>query len=301
MKPKKPARLGPWSGGLNLRDDPWELRVGDGRSGGGELVEAVNINLGGSGLPSVRDGWVQLSPDASHSGFEYGGRTYAVVDGTLGIVEAATFMPIMAVSGTLSWTVLDGFPTFADSEVVRRIVGDTVEVLPTHGTPNAYADQVVAQMPGGSWLSRWNGRLILARGTSIYFSEPLWYGVYDTARGILPLETQIRWMAPLESGIYVGLKDHTMFLAGRDPYSLTAKTIPGRTVDGAAAVVSTRNMSQELVGTADEVAVWFSESGFTVGRPDGSVLTPQAERLAITDLGRGKLSVVDDRITLLPT
>lgn len=301
-RPRKPAVFGPFSGGLNLRDEARELRASDSKHGLGELSYAVNIDVDGAGWPNVRDGWVRIDESVAHSGFKYNGETYAVIDGDLSLITTSGLQALAPVVGELHWVILDGVLVFSDANGIYQIGSDnSISTLPASGDPNRYSEQNLARMPAGKWLHRWNGRLVLARGTSLYFSEPMWYGVYDVARGILPLGSQIRWMAPLEEGIYVGLQDETLFLQGRDPLSLKVKRIPGRTVQGAAAAVSTQYMDAELVGEGvEEVAVWFSASGFTIGRPSGSIVNPQAERLDIAELGAGKLSVVADRFILLP-
>jgi hypothetical protein len=128
----------------------------------------------------------------------------------------------------------------------------------------------------------------------------MWYGVYDTIRGILTFEERIRWLAALETGIFVGLTNSVRFLSGTSPFELTQRVVGGRSWEAAAAVVPTTNMSEQLVGSAQDVAVWLETNGFVIGLPDGSTKAPQGERLQSLPINKGYLSINGDRITVLP-
>ena len=164
---------------------------------------------------------------------------------------------------------------------------------------------MLTPLPGGQWLEYWQGRLLLARGTTLIFSEPLRYGVYDPLRGYIRFEERITWLAPLDTGIYVGLSNSVRFLRGNDYRSLEQRLVDNKSRPGAAIVLTAPNLLSESLGVAgnapERVAVWMTDVGFAVGLPTGDVTHPQQDRLKGIPVTPGRMVVIDDRITVLPT
>lgn len=290
----KSAQLGPWTKGL-INTIPAEQVPAD------ALVSADNVDIDRAGSVARRNSWEQLDDTAASSLFEHGGNTYGVVGGTVGLLDAQGFTPITAVVGHVSWAELNGDAVFCDYNTIRRVVDGSAEYLydPASIADDEAAELMLAELPGGQALAYWQGRLVVARGTSLLFSEPLRYGVYDRLRSFIRFEEQISWTAALPEGIFVGLRSSVRFLAGANYADLTQSRVAGPSWQRSGVVTSTEAFDREVVGGAKYVAVWMSDRGFAIGLPSGAVVYPQADRLKEIPLGRGPVVVLGDRITVL--
>jgi hypothetical protein len=284
-----PVSIGPWSQGLWNTTKP----VAVPNEG---MTEAMNVDIDRSGSVTRRQGWALLDATPAHSLFEFAGRTMGVVGGTLGYLDTDSFTSLAPVAGRLSWTVLNGEPVFCSQDQIGLVRGETVVELPST-IQDDEAELMLTPMPGGSWIAYWSGRLVVARGNSLIFSEPLRYGVTDSLRGFIQFEERVSWIAPLDTGLYVGLRNSVRWLAGTNPMDLTQKHVGGPSWRGAAAVLGNEHLDPEL--RSDHAAVWMTSSGFVLGLPTGDVILPQAARLQDIALGNGRLVVQGDRVTVL--
>lgn len=291
----KSATLGPWIKGMMNTVRPTAVPAD-------ALVEAVNVDIDKAGHVTSRMSWTKVDSANVRSLFEHAGKTYGVVDGVVGELHAGGFQGYAPVTGKVSWAVLNGSPISADMDGVFLVSNGSVHQLDV-GNPTAdeALEFQLQPMPGGQWVEYWQGRVIVARGTTLFFSEPLRYGVYDPLRGYIQFEQQISWLAPLPSGIFVGLRDTVRFLSGSDYRQLEQRVVGGPSWPGAAQVITSPNMPSDLIKDADKVAVWMTDVGFAVGLPSGEVIHPQQDRLKEIPVTPGRLVAIGDRLTVLPT
>lgn len=287
--------IGPWPLGLVNRLRATEIPDA-------ALYDAVNTNVREDGSLLSRISWEPaLQADNCHSLFGHGDRTFCVVDGAVSELDpdGATTLsdgPVSPqVGDAIHWTVLNNEPVFATGQAVYRVDGRGIYPLEGDTRDDQDMDDVLIPLPGGQWVDYWNGRLIVARGTSLLFSEPLRYGAHNPVTGYIRLPARIEWVAPLETGIFVGLNGPVLFLAGSTPTDLRQTQVAQGSAPGMALTMSGENLSQEVAATP-RVAVFFTRSGFTIGMPDGSVVYPQQRALRDLPLFRGKLYVDKGRI-----
>ena len=272
--------LGPWT--LGLVNAVSEASI---PSNGCSV--ANNVNIDATGVVTRRKSWRLLDETHARDIFEYAGDVYAVLDNVLGLIKPEEFTAIATVSGPVSYTVVNDKLYYADSNRVASLRGGGLYVS---------IKLTLSPMPGGKFLNYWQGRLVVARGNSLVFSEPLSYGVTDKMRGSVSLGERIHWLAPLHSGIFVGTKRGVKFLAGSAPSEFNVKLVANKSFPGAAAVVDAKYIDEKFSHSSDVVAVWMSDVGFAIGLPDGSVVYPQATSLAGIPTRPGRLVVENDRI-----
>jgi hypothetical protein len=287
----KPVQLGPWTLGIVNKMTPEQMPDS-------ALADAVNIDIDTAGAISPRITWGLLSSAVAHSLFTCNDVHYGVVDGVLCQLLPTSTTQLQAVTGKLAWTILNGEPVFASYDGVFVVRGLTVSPLP-YTIATDEVEYNLTSMPGGSCLAYWRGRLVVGRGNSLIFSEPLRYGVYDALRNYIQFEERVQWLAPLDTGIYVGLKNSVRWLGGVVLADLKQTVVGGSTWSGAAAVMSTKDMSVEVVRGALIVAVWMTPNGFAIGLPSGDVVLPQSDRLKNLNMAEGRLVVAHDRVTVL--
>lgn len=150
-------------------------------------------------------------------------------------------------------------------------------------------------LPPGEFVRYWRGRLVTARGRTLYMSEPMRYGLRCRRTGFVQLPGKVRWFEPVEGGIFVGQPDGVVFLRGSAPKDLQLERTGARPpVYGASTTIA-----PDLLGfeerPAGDCAVWLSEHGFTMGLPSGHVIAPQAPRIRLS-ASRGEIAVHDRRL-----
>lgn len=285
----KPYPLGPWSKGIVNVVPPHAVPAD-------ALVSAVNVDIDQAGNVIRRKSWEQADNAPAHSLFKHEGVTYGVVDGMLGVLDTDGFTPKRAVAGRLNWTVLNGEPVWTDGQEVAQVKG----LLPADFNQDHEEDLV--PLPGGQWVEYWQGRLVVARGRTLYFSRPLNYGACDPMRDFLMMGERVIWMVALPGGMYVGLRNSVQYLGGAGYPEITQKIVAGPSWPGAATVIGSERLGEKVTeGFQHEVyAVWMTSKGFALGSPTGVVVYPQQDRLDGIPVHSGSLVVLGDRITVLP-
>lgn len=281
--------VGPWPQGMakpqRVTDVPLEA-----------LADAVNVDVRPEGSVATRIDWTLVDElPGCHSLYRHTTGEYGVIDGHVCRLSDQGFDALHPVSGPVSWADVGGEAYFATQDTVWRIDGDAVWPVAEHGDDHDIDDPIVP-MPGGRLLQYWNGRLIVARGATLLFSEPLRYGAHNPVTGYIRLGGWVEWLAPLESGIYVGLSQHVLWLGGTQPFDMQAKVVSGVSAPGMALVVPGSTMGAESDGSR---AVFFTPRGFAVGDQAGNVAYPQADRFSDLPLYRGKLVRDETRVYAL--
>jgi len=157
------------------------------------------------------------------------------------------------------------------------------------------------KIPGGSYVEYWRGHLLVARGRTLFISKALHYGVYEEDSGVYPFEGTITFLASLESGIFVGVRNvGVYFLKGNTPAQWERILVStDQAQEGAAVVAASTRIEVEGVSGVVLVAMWFTEFGFAVGLPSGGVVYPQVNNLKGLALGNGSMYYNDGRLTVL--
>lgn len=151
-------------------------------------------------------------------------------------------------------------------------------------------------MPAGDHLGLWQGRLVVASGRQVSFSQALAYHVHDPRHDFVTLPERVTFLAPVESGIWVGQVTHAVFLGGTQPQEMrvtsrhTAAPIPG-----SAAPLPMRDGHSVSEG-APSVG-WLSERGYVLASAEGGIIEPQAARLRGIHGSWGSTVVENGRLT----
>lgn len=280
-KPFTTIPLGPWPQGQFQPKRVTEVPTGG-------LLDAVNVDIRPAGSAVTRPEWVVVDavPRCSDL-YEHSTGVYGVVGGEVGVLTPDGFEGLLPVSSRVAWCDLAGLPCFATSDLVYLIENGVVRLLSetSPGDDRDY-DNPMMGLVGGHWIDYWNGRLIVARGGRLVFSEPLRYGVTNRLTGYMLLGGRAEWLVALETGFYVGLRDRVLWFAGRDPASLARTVVGSRSAPGMGIRVPAEFLG---VDSRSDFAVFFTESGFAVGDAQGTVSYPQASRFDAIPLFRGKI------------
>lgn len=156
-------------------------------------------------------------------------------------------------------------------------------------------------MPSGQFLSYWRGRLVVAQGSVLRFSEAMAYHVHDPRHGFVQMPQRITFVQPVDGGLWVGQVDHVAFLEGVGPEGLSmARKTAKAPVPGSAVALDAEAAGETSGGGAATVA-WLADNGFVLGTPGGQVIEPQAGRLRGISGNRATSIVVARRIVTAVT
>jgi hypothetical protein len=262
------------------------------------LVDARDCNIDSEGFVYARNTYAVLdNTNPFQYLFELNGVSYAVSQGYVGILGASSFDTIYPVTGPVGWTEMEGRPVFCDTTGVYQIEGNTASQFVVRPTLEEEERYDLVTMPGGTSVAYWQGRLLVLRGKSLLWSEPLDYGCHSQARNFIRFPTTPTWMAALSGGVYVGLRDTVVFLSGTNPTDFTQRTVAGLSCPRAVLVIES-----PLTEVADGfVAVWMSDVGFVVGTAEGRVVYPQEDYIEGLPIVPRNLAYIDDRIYAFTT
>lgn len=285
----KEIALGPWVRGIvNSVNDHAIPKNG--------LADAVDCDIDREGFVYARNSYTVLDDVAGYRDiFECGDQIYAVSGGNVGLVGATSFTTIRATPAGVGWSKLNGDPIYCDMAGVYRVQGTTATQFTLRDTIDEEERYGLITMPGGKAVAYWQGRLLVLRGKSLLWSEPLDYGTHSYPRNYVRFRKNPTWMAALDTGVYVGMEDEVVFLSGTNPMEFRQTTVSGANCPGAALVMDSKLMDPDIAPSGD-VAVWFCDVGFAIGREDGSVIYPQAENLRGLPIVRRKLALVGERL-----
>jgi hypothetical protein len=130
-------------------------------------------------------------------------------------------------------------------------------------------------MPAGAIVRSHLGRLLVARGPTLFFSDPWAPQMYRPDRGRIPFLKDIRLVVPLDTGVFV-VTDRTFWLAGDLSDTRQVPVLPYGGVPGT-----------DIFDDRRKVAYWRSEHGLVLGSPDGSVTNLQEEAVFTANGTRG--------------
>lgn len=255
-----------------------------------ELEIALNVDLDDAGQVSRRAGVTRLATGSWGSAFNLSdGRLLCVHDGAIGVL-----------SSDLSFAALG--PTPGDVPVCWVQVGDTVywsspeqngKLVGPELTPAAWgsvvgwlsyapdsphigrvAGRVVAPPPPCTSMCWNSGRIYMAVGTIVWFTDLFNYDVVDKTASYWPFEGEVAFVASTTTDIYVGTSEGVWYVGGG-----AAAPKRKRIMDGAAVPGSAITMPSDLTNPValrrkpdqeSSIAVAFmTDRGFYVGHDGG--------------------------------
>ena len=136
--------------------------------------------------------------------------------------------------------------------------------------------QFATPPPPATLIEYHNGRLYLARGPVVWFTDPLRYGHIRPAENFFAFGAEVTLLGGVSDGLYVAA-DQTYFIAGLDTPALVNRAVrPYGAVRGT--LVRWPNSSQ---------IAWWSPKGLMVAGAAGQVSDGIADRVAVSPFERG--------------
>jgi len=120
--------------------------------------------------------------------------------------------------------------------------------------------------PAGELLEYYNGRIYIAKGNVIYYTEPFAYELINPRSNHIMFKDKINMIAPVDSGIFISSGDIIYFLQGKNPPFESEVKASYRAIEGTRNYISGQYIGK---GTKDIIAIWTSSKGICIGMPNG--------------------------------
>lgn len=135
------------------------------------------------------------------------------------------------------------------------------------------------------------GRIWGSAGPDVYYSEPFHPGWFKPTSNKYPFEDTVTMIAKVRTGLFIGMKRKTRFLAGTIPEQMTVQDAGAGSVRGTLAYCNNIPEPGTTPGKAGtdytDVPVWLTEEGIVAGSPTGKFynVTKNKLKMGIPDRG----------------
>jgi len=145
--------------------------------------------------------------------------------------------------------------------------------------------QFKAPPPPGQAVAEYNGHALVADGSTLYYSEPFAYELFDLRKNFR-FRHPIKLIIPMESGVYLGTSNNIFWLPGQSPseWKLDEGFSYGA-IPGTAHIVS-RDMIFKGEGSGP-VAVFHSTQGICVAADGGQITNITQEKFTFPEQTMG--------------
>lgn len=212
---------------------------------------------------------------------------------------------------------LTSLPQVAGGKVVVYVTGTNGDVLYEYAQPPASLSshlisaaptgaevrtQYMTRFPGGH-IVRWqSGRLLVASGDTLWYSDPFRPHLIKPNANFVQFVGKISFVEALPGGVYVGDDRGVWFLDGTDPTKFAMHRVSScRAIPGTSVVVPNEHFNDKQVPANTPVAVWLCTSGYAVGIDGGIVVEPNADiiRVPLSTKGRSSFAIRKGRKQIL--
>jgi hypothetical protein len=294
-----------WPGGANNRIRETEsvsVRDEDAIPNSAFLRKALNVDITAEGHPLRRRGYVLSEAGYAHS-VHYShpmSLYFVVIDGALKVgPQASELTTIMTVSRyfRMSYAYHAGVMYFMNGQESGSYTAAGLAVWPgpqqehiVHDDEGlALTDNLYETLPVGQFVASFSGRIYVAKGNDIWFSEGMSTHISRLAVNYYMLPKYIDMLQPVEDGIYVGTENQIIYLKGTDPATAEQVNVyPHGVVPQAFARVP----GEKFDVKERDVPVWWTKDGvLSVGLPGGEIRQLTRDRLAAPEYGFGAVSI----------
>jgi len=275
------------SSGLNTTVDP--VRIGfNAETGVTDLAIAVNVVHDKTGRPSRRPGYTALQTGAFHSLFCDDGECCVGQGNLLYLVNSD--YTLTGIRSGMSGNWIDYAQVGPRIYYCNGIENGIIENRLSYSWPeNTYVGPETTRQffpaPVGQHLAHFSGRMYIAEGGTLWYSEPYAYGLYDKARGFVPFTSRIIMVEPVENGLFVSDKKAIWFLEGTNPkeFTITQKTnFPALEWSASIERVEIANMGFDVTGLG---VLFGSTKGALLGMPSGQIINLTEEKAIYPSIG----------------
>jgi len=276
--------------GLNTKVDPVRLGYNP-ETGVQDLAVAYNVDVDDTGRVSRRKGFTsQVSADC-HSVFCDGGACLYVTGDALTLLRTdytTKALRNVQVGARMRYAQVDDEVYYCNGVQTGRVADEVsmswvmADTKYGPGTKREYSDP-----PVGTDVAFHAGRMWVAEGDTIWYSEPLGFNYFDLAGCYFKFNSQVRMIRPVKEGLFVSDEVATYFFRGigdpKEYYKIKVANYPvvqysdvkffGKLVifQGGEFIID--------VSFGDLSALWMAEQGVCYGGYDGTFKNLTEEKI----------------------
>ena len=159
------------------------------------------------------------------------------------------------------------------------------------------ATRDLERLPGGQFIRGMNGRLYVAAGDALWFSQAMRPHLCNRAHNYIRFVGGIRFIEPLMAGMMVADDRGVWLLEGADPTTATQRLIsPAKAMAGSSIrVPATMTLRTQLPSAA---VIWLSEDGYMVATDTGETEALNQKRVRVQVDGRSKTVITEHQGTI---
>ena len=272
------TKLGPFPLGMDNRVPDYKMALPD--EAGHLLRDALNVDIGPTGAVKTRSGYVRTATTSD------GHSLWAPLSGQFALyADGGTIYRLDASGASLPVATGFGYTGKVRYAEVNEAVyfTDGLRVGSYHPRPGPtpawssaaslhVGEQPLVSMPPGGHVAYHGGRLLVALGSALIFSEPFTPNLRDEARGFELFPATITCLAAVEGGVFV-VADKTYFIAGGFP------------AQAVRAVLEYGAPEQQPSYRKDGSAHWMSERGLVSCTRAGEIANLQEAHVALRAQG----------------
>ena len=153
----------------------------------------------------------------------------------------------------------------------------------------------MTRLRGGAIVRGFNGRVMVANGDVLQFSQPFRYGLTKINTDFVRFNSRIVMVEPVVDGVYVGVLEGTVyFLAGGGPSEFEQRVVSStRPIPYASSVVAPGRLPRKIAEKNDQNAVlWLGAMGYSLGLAGGMVMDIQSDRISLPAYTAGSTTVL---------
>jgi hypothetical protein len=285
------------STGLNTKTDPARIPF-DPNTGIQDLAVAVNADHDRTGRVSRRKGFAATSITAAVHSLWCDGGPCLFVTGTslckLGANYSYSTLATVTAGARVSYFQLDSRSYWQNGFEKGYIEFDTNNswVRSTYVGPDT--TRQFSDPPIGHLIAYDHGRVWIAQGPVVCYSEPYSLNDFDLASGFLPFESRISMLRPVKGGVFFSDQQRTYFAAGADPKVMDLVVVSeSPVIEG-----TDKRLDMEKFGDGSmtgQGAIWAAKNGVCVGMPTGQVLNMTFKKLSYPSALKGAGLCFDNR------
>jgi len=232
------------------------------------LTECINVDIDNDLMPHRSSGYetAVVSGTRIHSLWSNGSVCLFVHGNDLKIMDAAHSPSLLQASGGSGRMSYVDIPPkiFLTNESIIGYVQDLT--FSAFTLPSEMTYKIL--MPAGHLIGWYNGRLLVARGNDIWYSDAMYPGIMDERRNFKSFPSRISMMGSVQNGLWVSDQQNVYFLSGAD---IKDSSLIKKSDKPAILGTSVTCDSQDVDGLdiSGKVILWLSKNGVCLGGADG--------------------------------
>jgi hypothetical protein len=135
------------------------------------------------------------------------------------------------------------------------------------------------------------GRMWGSEGNTVYYSEPFKLGWFKLASNKFTFDSKVTLIAKVSTGLFVGTKEKTVFLAGTEPDKMQLSDAGAGSIMGTLSYCNNLPDLGSVLGTPEkgfvDVPVWMTVEGIVAGNVSGKLFNLTKNKLKTGIPSRG--------------